>query len=348
MVSRRIYRPLTAIVMAALFSTVVPCGNAGADDSANKAGNTRRIANRNSQPGEIKARFAARQIASVRQQIPASGDETDVYFPAVNAGKNRVRGNRFPLVIFLQGALVDKKYYSRFAQELASHGFVVAVPNHPRSSFGGDLYTEMQVIIDVLEHERAENDRTDSPLYGIIDTNRVGLGGHSFGAATGLFAIANFCTFPFCEPDTGFVLPTEIKAAALVAGNSGTLDLDTSSVPTALLIGELDTGLAATRATYETLELPRALIEVRDANHFGLNDIDQPPGSQERPGEASQTTPQSITATNFAYWSGVFLRAHLLRERRAWKAVYGSEGDETAAVEGIAPQWRAFAESPRP
>ena len=254
----------------------------------------------------------------------------------------------FPLVIFLQGALVDKKYYSRFAQELASHGFVVAVPNHPRSSFGGDLYTEMQVILDVLEHERSEGRRPGSPLFDIVDTNRVGLGGHSFGAATGLFAIANFCTFPFCEPEKGFILPAEIKAAALVAGNSGTLDLDTSLVPTALLIGDLDTGFAATQATYETLELPRALIEVSGANHFGLNDIEQPPGSQERPGEASQTIPQAITATRFAYWSAVFMRAHLLRDRLAWKAIYESGGDATTRVESDGPQWTGGASATRP
>jgi dienelactone hydrolase len=270
-------------------------------------------------------------IASVAQSIAASGDPADLYYPNP-PNRNPAATKRFPPVILLQGALVDKQYYSQYAQELARYGFVVIVPNHVSSIFGSGLFAEMNVITDSLAHVYAETQDPESPLYGIVDTTRAGLTGHSFGSATALFALANFCTFPFCAPEEGFQLPAEIKAAALVAGNAGSIVLDTQGVPIALLIGDLDTGLANSKATFERLQPPSAFIEVHGANHYGLNDVAQPPDAAVREGEASQTIPQAITAGRLARWSGLFLRAHLYNDQNAWRQIFRSDGDDYVTV----------------
>jgi len=270
-------------------------------------------------------------IDSVAQAIAASGDPADLYYPNPS-NHNPAASKGFAPVILLQGAQVDKQYYSQYAQELARYGFVVIVPNHVSSIFGSGLFAEMNVITDSLAHVYAETQDPESPLYGIVDTTRAGLTGHSFGSAAALFALANFCTFPFCAPEEGFQLPAEIKAAALVAGNAGSIVLDTQGVPIALLIGDLDTGLATSKATYETLQPPRAFIEVHGANHYGLNDVAQPPDAAVREGEASQTIPQAITASRLAQWSGLFLRAHLYKDQKAWRRIFRSDGDDYVTV----------------
>jgi predicted dienelactone hydrolase len=275
-----------------------------------------------------------RQIVSVSQTIAANGDPADIYFPDLPA-RGRSPARAFPPVILLQGAQVARQYYSQFAQELARYGFVVIVPDHVSSIFGSGLFSEMNVITNALAHLQAETTDVNSPLYGVVDTTRAGLSGHSFGSATALFALASFCTFPFCDPAEGFQLPPEIEAAALVAGNSGAIDLDTMGIPTALLIGELDTGLEDSQATYATLEPPRAFVLLSDANHYGLNDVDQPPKAQVREGEASQNTPQAITASRFAEWSGLFLRAYLYGDQQARRQVYESGGDANTVVIGV-------------
>ncbi len=278
--------------------------------------------------------FPVEQIRSYPLQLAASGEPADVYYPAPRTVSRRVYVDRFPLVVMLQGALVDKEYYSQFAQGVARFGFVVVVPNHTSSMLGGAaLFTEASVIRDVLETMRTQDAAADSPVFRIIDTQRMGLAGHSFGGVTGLLAAANVCGFPFCNAANGFQRPAELQAAVLVGTYLG-MDVDTSGIPVALLAGDQEATLPRIRETLENLEPPRALMLVRGANHFGLCDTGAPPGAQINPDESPQALPQAITAAQFARWTGLFLRAHLHRDPAARKQVYRSGGDD--AVEIIA------------
>ena len=58
------------------------------------------------------------------------GDLADVYFPNVSAAIDA-----FPVVAVLQGAGVDKRFYSGFGSQLARYGFVVVIPNHFQELF---------------------------------------------------------------------------------------------------------------------------------------------------------------------------------------------------------------------
>lgn len=264
----------------------------------------------------------AREVLSIAQMISASSDPSDIYYPDPEGS---AAGYRFPIVVLLQGAFVDKEYYSQFAQGVASYGFVVVVPNH------AGLITNMSVITDVLAHMKLEDADSDSPLYGIVNTNMLAVTGHSMGGVAALFSINSYCNF-FCDPDVGFERPQELKAVIAYGSSAGPLDIENTGIATAIMAGDLDTGEAFRWATYDTLEYPRAYINIHGANHFGLADIGEPPGATLDPDEEVQSLPQAITATRFAYWTGQFLRAFLFYDWQATWRVMGSGGDSYTTI----------------
>jgi len=255
----------------------------------------------------------------------ASGDEADVYFPDVV-------GFQFPPVAFLQGALVDKQFYSEFGRQVARHGFIVFIPNHFQEVVPGEgpmLFIELKVITDVQTQAALENDDPSSPLFDRVDNSRLGLSGHSFGGAGALFAIEESCSPPFCN-DGSFTRPAELGAAALFGANSAAgpfiLDIDSSAVPTALIQGSRD-GAAEPEdglGTYDVLEPPRALIGLRGVNHFGITDVNNPPGAN--PDPIPPTVEQAIAIERTAGWAGVFLRAFLYDDSVAKSLVFESGG----------------------
>ena len=140
---------------------------------------------------------------------------------------------KFPVVAVLQGAFVDKQFYSEFGTQLARFGFVVVIPNHlvvlgePGSTPPAPFPDEF-VILDVLAQMEVENQDPYSPLFGIVDTTRMGLAGHSAGGAASLFAIDRSCQFPFCGPPDPpfplpFPLPDAVRAGAFYGTNTCSL-----------------------------------------------------------------------------------------------------------------------------
>ena len=106
----------------------------------------------------------------------------------------------------MQGALVDKSFYSEYASLVAQYGFVVVVPNQGRPlpinpSSPPSLLSETSQIAAVLSQMAIENTKPTSPFASVVDTQRLGLLGHSFGGAVGLSVIANKCLpeFYLCQ-----------------------------------------------------------------------------------------------------------------------------------------------------
>ena len=190
----------------------------------------------------------------------------------------------FPVVAVLQGAGVDKRFYAEFGTQLARYGFVVVIPDHFQSFPPGSppvLLPDQDVILDVLAQMKLEDADSQSPLFGIVDTASIGLTGHSFGGAAGLFAIDGRCNPPFCigPPGVGFPLPDAVLAGAFYGTNTcsagGTvedgrcidfnafppnpgllLDVVTDDYPVTIVQGSLD-GIstpAEGRATFDILD----------------------------------------------------------------------------------------------
>ena len=271
------------------------------------------------------------KVNAVMQVIEASGDPVDIYFPEVHEKKRAAMYDEFPVVVILQGARVENEYYSVLGQQIAKQGFVVMIPNHS-SSFLDGRFTEITVVTEALEHARLQDLDPESPLYKITDPSRLGVGGHSFGAAALLFSVAGTCVPPFCNPSSGFTLPPEFKAAAAIAGATRGFPVDNTGVPTLMIFGTFDRSVPDNTAFYETLVPPRAMVQIEGATHFGMNDISAPPGANTDRGEMMQPYPQSITASRFGRWIGLFFRAHIKNDPWAHKKIYRTRRSETGVI----------------
>lgn len=270
--------------------------------------------------------------------ISSNNDPADIYFP--NPSDLDTGNYSFPVALLLQGAFVDKSFYSEYASLVAKYGFIVVVPNHEREVFGfTGLIAETSQIDAVFSQIKQENINPNSPIEGIADTEKLGLLGHSFGGAVGLSAIANQCLFPFCEGS--FQRSEELKAGAFFGANLRNsndefIPIANSGIAVALLQGDLDGVALPFRAetTYNNIQTsPKALITVSGANHFGITDVNNPPGAQ--PDLSNPTLPQDVAIETIARWSGLFLRANMLGDLDAYNYVFntGDENDPNVTVE---------------
>jgi dienelactone hydrolase len=255
--------------------------------------------------------------------IAADGDRADIYFPKLS--KSPRHTDELPIALLLPGALVDKADYANFATQVARYGFVVVVPNNQRTltapngqSFPG-LFAEQEQVNQVLTQMQVEDKNPASPIFKIVNTTKLGLLGHSLGGAAGLGATqTTYCVPGICSGT--YTRPPELKAAIFYGANfrdpqtQQFLPIKNDSIPIGLIVGSLD-GVAlpaSSRSTYsQILNPPKALITVTGANHYGITNQDNPIREPNRP-----TLAQSTATSTIARWSGLFLRAAMLNDRR--------------------------------
>jgi dienelactone hydrolase len=261
--------------------------------------------------------------------ISIKDDPTDIYYPVVSNSTEST-----PIVLLLQGALVNKADYSNYARIVSSYGFTVVVPNNLRTlsapgipPFTG-LFPEQDQVQEVLDFMTLENVNRDSPIFGLLDTDSLGLLGHSFGGAVGITSTQDNC-FPILCAES-YSLPKELEAGIFYGSNfdvtnTGNIPPIDNEVPLGLIFGTLDgvADPAETTTTFDQiLNPPKALIKVDGANHYGITNSDSP-RDPVRP-----TLEQEIATETIGRWSGAFLRAHVLNDPDAWDYIYTSLGDE--------------------
>lgn len=154
---------------------------------------------------------------SIRQrEVPVK-----IYYPK--------SGGRCPVIIMSHGLGGSRDGYEYLGRHWASHGYIAVHPQHkgsddavwkggqnPRESMqkaAGNLANavnrpkDVSFVIDRLEKLDAE----DGPLHGRLDTGRVGMAGHSFGAYTTL-AVAGQA-FPGLLGQTFTLADRRVRAA---------------------------------------------------------------------------------------------------------------------------------------
>lgn len=96
-------------------------------------------------------------------------------------------GGPYPLVVFSSGFAITARSYGWLAEHLASRGFLVAAPQHRESLDPGTLWeATMQRPVDVaaLMARVEEMSRPGGGFEGLVDLDRVGIVGHSYGGYT--------------------------------------------------------------------------------------------------------------------------------------------------------------------
>ena len=180
-------------------------------------------------------------------------------------------GGPWPLVLFSHG-FGGIRFQSFFLTEhLASHGFVVAAPDHPGNTltdvaFGGGDATQSSIDrpLDMLFV-------LDQMLGGSIpvDAQRIGVTGHSFGAWTAL---------EVARRDTRFraVFP---MAPGFRNGSTPDFVADIGR-PLAIFGGSVDHTCpfdANQRAPYDLAQTPKFLVEIMGAGHLDFSDLCEVP-----------------------------------------------------------------------
>ena len=277
-----------------------------------------------------------KEAARYSTTISANNDVADIYYPKPSDLKSGKYS--FPIALLLQGALVDKSFYSDYASLVAQYGFVVVVPNHFRPlpvnpSAPPSLLSETSQIAAVLEQMAIENTKPTSPIVSVVDTKRLGLLGHSFGGAVGLLAIANQCLRELFLCREPFTRPKELLASAFFGTNlrhpitDEFVPISNDNIAVALIQGDLDGVALPERAkrTFDNIQTPpKAAITLQGANHFAINNVNNPPGAQ--PDGNNPTLDQAVGIETIARWSALFLRANMLKDRVASDYIY-SQGD---------------------
>jgi len=86
---------------------------------------------------------------------------------------------KHPVVIWTNGNSTSLDFYLSFIEHVASHGFLIIAD---KDSLGADRQAEVASQIDALDWAFAENARADSRFFGLIDTGRIAVMGHSLGS----------------------------------------------------------------------------------------------------------------------------------------------------------------------
>ena len=230
-----------------------------------------------------------------------AGDETDIYYP-----QSHETDTALPVALFLQGFDIDKSSYSQLAKQLAGYGFLVLIPNH-RPSGRPFLAPEMEQVALILTSLERIAKKWEVDGKSKFDFQKIILLGHSCGGLTGLQALQQIPKIP--KLVGGVFYGSQLHKEELRG---------TGRIPIAMVAGSQD-GIVSpelTKQTFKNLQsLPKAYIEIRGANHYGITDVAQPPDGPEE--SKSALLAQEETIERIAKWAGKFMRAYILKEEES-------------------------------
>ena len=252
------------------------------------------------------------------------------YFPLILIGKALDKApllaaaTPYPLVLFSHGNKGINYQSFSFTEYLASHGFVVAAPNHPGNTMidNPNDQTVAQIALDrpgdlavVLAELLKANASASHALYKSFHTAKVGVAGHSFGGYTALVASGAtvdvsaaaarckagtpsdiFCPYiKFWSAGKTITRPAALAklkvGLALAPGGYaafGQKGLTGVKIPMMLMGGSLDkmtTMKAEVSPIFKDLgATPRYLVQITGAGHMSFTDICRIPGSWLIPG----------------------------------------------------------------
>jgi len=190
----------------------------------------------------------------------------------------RRMGEAFPLVVFSHGAGGIRQQSVFFTVVLASHGFIVASPDHvggtawdlvdPKNKdkeFGALMAESMPKRLEdfavVVEWMLGRNETGADLFFGVMDAKKVGAAGHSFGAFTAVAAAANRrfqAVVPMAPPSNPYDAES-LKRFPPVMIHGATKDKTMVYDQQKLL--------------YDAVDPDKYLVGLKDGGHFSYTDL---------------------------------------------------------------------------
>lgn len=227
--------------------------------------------------GQKGAKYELRPLLTPDQQrILATTDLPIQTTTAVRDARPRFDRAPYPLVVFSHGHGGMRWQSTYYTVVLASHGYVVAAPDHFGDTLSDGLANALApTLVEVQDRPldvsfligRLTSLPATDPLAGLSDAARVGVTGHSFGALTSLRVAALDrrvkAIVPQAPTDVGiawFDQPPGFKLSIPVlieaAHDDRTLPWDTHVAP-----------------TWARMVPTRALLDITHGGHFSFSDL---------------------------------------------------------------------------
>lgn len=185
----------------------------------------------------------------------------------------------FPLVAFSHGNN-GVRFQSYFLCEmLASHGFVVAAPDHAGNTaedliFGGQAFETRDRPLDislVISEMLGRSADAGDPFFETLDVLRIGVMGHSFGGFTTMAVASGFQDVP-ADPRVQVLVPISPAVGGLSDEQLASIEL-----PELVLGGTLDITVplepSNTRAFELPMSRPKYRVDVIGAGHNSFTNI---------------------------------------------------------------------------
>lgn len=185
----------------------------------------------------------------------------NIYFPADEQGNPDQTSGPYPIMAFSPGLGAVKEFNTWVGEHLSTHGYIVMVFSVP-IPFVGYYNEQKDGLITGLQVLEDDSNNPMRPIYGIADTSKRIIGGHSLGGMGSLAAASEI-------PDLSAVVslaPTALGAEVL----------EGISAPTQIQGANKDCVVSPNGAlgSYDNLPLgiSKQVLIINGGNHVGFND----------------------------------------------------------------------------
>ena len=172
--------------------------------------------------GALEEKYAYNGTFTVDSLSVASSDEAIKRFHVWFPSEMKSSLKKWPVVVMANGTGVLATRYIPIFEHLASWGFVVVGNQDGSSWFGNSTSATLDWIL-------AQNNASDSPFFGKIDTEAIGLAGHSQGGVATFYAATQFENVKYykaiCSMSGNFPdFAKSIQAPVFLMGGTNGLD----------------------------------------------------------------------------------------------------------------------------
>lgn len=221
-----------------------------------------------------------RMVYRTRSFVTALGSDrvfpVDVYLPQVRTDR---QARKIPVVVISHGLGSDRTTFRYLAEHLASHGFAVAVPEHPGSNaqqfqalISGTVsevaapseFVDRPLDIKYLLDDLTRRARSD-PRYGRLNLEQVGVLGQSFGGYTVLALAGAPINFEQLQKDCGVqALDSTFNLSVLLQCRANALprlnyNLQDPRVKAIVAIDPIDSAVLG-QAGFEQISIPTMMV----------------------------------------------------------------------------------------